>query len=463
MSDYYKSYDTFYFTKAGQVIPATSAAVSVVASLSVIYFVALASRAKLSTTYHRIIFFLSFADTVSSLASSLTTIPMPKDVMYPFEGRKLGSFETCEWQAFVYFLGSQFSVCANVTLNVYYLCTIRYKMREDRFRKIAEPCLLMFTFIFTLPFPLVLLHFDFLNPSPYESFCSFGGYPKECTYRDDVPCLRGDPTSPYIHFIRFFFLFGIILVFSFIILSMTLIVMSLREEESEASEDGNYDSSNQNEDGDSAESISEEKVQWTLDHSINRRVVLRQAIMYICAFLLTWIFTIFTYIWEEEWIFQILKCALQPLQGFFNALIFFSHKICNIRRSHRHIPFTEALYIVLTAPSEVPEVLLSRVEMVDSQSNCHNENSVPSAMSPYSGDAISLQTPSPSVDLSKALSSAGVSYGSETSEPGPSGRKYYDIILVPPVEAAAARLEPKTDNIYDFFDDKSLEVIDEED
>ena len=110
---------------------------------------------------------------------------------------------------------------------------------------------------------------------------------------------------------------------------------------------------------------------------------------------------------------------------------------------------------MLTAPSEVPEVLLSRIDLV--RQNDDNRADIASAISPYSGDAISLQTPSPSIDLSKALSSAGVSYGSKDESFVPM-RGYYNVTL-DPVEAAA-RLEGK--KIVVFGDDESMEVINED-
>ncbi len=443
-------------------ISITSATFSILSSSAVIYFV-LRSRTKLSKMYHRIIFFLSFFDVLGSLMIALSTLPMPKDVMYPFDGIKLGNVSSCQCQAFILFSTILLSIWTNASLNVYYLCTIRYKMKEESFKKIAQPLLLLFGIILTFPPLMVLQQLDLLNPSPFNTVCSFGVYPGDCTFRDEVPCLRGNENKAYDSFARLFFLLSMASSFGVIIISMALIVSSVHGEEStgdlpiRTSNDSISEAVCQVDSGLEAPHEPQRDLDGGSLHHVakSRRVIFHQAIMYICAFFITWIFTVLTFAWEENWALQILKCIFTPLQGFFNALIFFSHKICHIRRSHGHIPFTEALYIVLTAPSEVPEVLLSRIDLV--RQNDDNRADIASAISPYSGDAISLQTPSPSIDLSKALSSAGVSYGSKDESFVPM-RGYYNVTL-DPVEAAA-RLEGK--KIVFFGDDESMEVIKED-
>lgn len=458
----YDTYNTFYFTKAGQIVPTISALVSLISSSAVIYFV-LRSGSKLSTTYHRIMFFLSFWDIVGSASISLTTIPMPKDTIYPFEGKKLGSFATCEAQAFLYFVGTVFAICGNVALNIFYLCSIRYKMKEERIKKFVEPVMLFFAVLLTVPVPVVLLLGNFLNPSPFESYCSFGGYPKECTNRDDVQCIRGDPNSSSIQFIRTYLYCGIFLAFGTIIVSMVLIILTVYRAETGATS-VSKPKSNSMISKENPDLLEEEEEDDDVDQGegfqlVHTRIILRQAIMYIAAFFLIWVFTLISFFMPEVWAVQIFKCIFQPLQGLFNALIFVYHKVYNIRRSNKDLTFQEALFVLRTAPSQVPEVLLSRIDLVSTQMNNYNageeiescsDDLSPSMLSPYSGN--SLNTPSlPSVDLSNAISSTGISYASNKDESCNGVRKYYNYTL-----------EPSEAKSISIDDDESLEGNEEE-
>ena len=464
----YDTYNTFYFTKAGQIVPTISALVSLISSSAVIYFV-LRSGSKLSTTYHRIMFFLSFWDIVGSASISLTTIPMPKDTIYPFEGKKLGSFATCEAQAFLYFVGTVFAICGNVALNIFYLCSIRYKMKEERIKKFVEPVMLFFAVLLTVPVPVVLLLGNFLNPSPFESYCSFGGYPKECTNRDDVQCIRGDPNSSSIQFIRTYLYCGIFLAFGTIIVSMVLIILTVYRAETGATS-VSKPKSNSMISKENPDLLEEEEEDDDVDQGegfqlVHTRIILRQAIMYIAAFFLIWFFTLISYFMPEVWAVQIFKCIFQPLQGLFNALIFVYHKVYNIRRSNKDLTFQEALFVLRTAPSQVPEVLLSRIDLVSTQMNNYNageeiescsDDLSPSMLSPYSGN--SLNTPSlPSVDLSNAISSTGISYASNKDESCIGVRKYYiNNYTLEPSEAKSIEQRISID------DDESLEGDEEE-
>jgi hypothetical protein len=104
----------------------------------IIISIVLRSISGLKTTYHRIIFGLSFADCVTSFAIALTTIPMPKDVIYPFEMPSYGNIATCEAQGLAFMMGTVVAFCMNGLLNIYYLCTLRYSTKEKKFRCYVE-------------------------------------------------------------------------------------------------------------------------------------------------------------------------------------------------------------------------------------------------------------------------------------------------------------------------------------
>ena len=69
-----------------------------------------------STCYHRIILSLSASDSLVSLAIALTTIPMPREVIYPFEMPSYGNVETCIVQGISYITGKAVMVIMNCSL-----------------------------------------------------------------------------------------------------------------------------------------------------------------------------------------------------------------------------------------------------------------------------------------------------------------------------------------------------------
>ena len=111
----------FYFTWAGFIIPTMTGSLSFLSSLTIVIFIL---RSKSNTIYHRILVFLSLSDMITSLAIALTTLPMPRDVIYPFAGPSYGTIGTCEAQGLAYVVGNGLVYSTNGILNFYYACTL---------------------------------------------------------------------------------------------------------------------------------------------------------------------------------------------------------------------------------------------------------------------------------------------------------------------------------------------------
>jgi len=104
---------------------------------------------------------------LTSLAIALTTIPMPKDVIYPFAGRSYGTTATCEAQGLVFVIGSAIGIIMNAILNIYYLCTLRYKMKAATFSKFVEPILLVVGILLpVVTIITILANQGLINPNP---------------------------------------------------------------------------------------------------------------------------------------------------------------------------------------------------------------------------------------------------------------------------------------------------------
>lgn len=86
-----------------------SGSTSAISSVLIIAIVAKsAERLRLSTTYHRIMTFMSlFEIIIASISMALATIPMHKNNVYHFSGPMLvGNFSTCAAQGYLIVLGT---------------------------------------------------------------------------------------------------------------------------------------------------------------------------------------------------------------------------------------------------------------------------------------------------------------------------------------------------------------------
>ena len=131
--------DTFYLSKSASVLSSIQGCIvgmSSILTLTVIY----RSQIRLSSAYHRIMCSMSVMDLIASIAMALSTIPMPKDQIYPFEGAMIyGTTVTCEIQGFAYvvgFAGSSLYFCG---LCCFYLCIINFRMSDKAIRTYLEP------------------------------------------------------------------------------------------------------------------------------------------------------------------------------------------------------------------------------------------------------------------------------------------------------------------------------------
>ena len=345
----------FYFSKAGFVVPTITGLISCLSSLGTMWFIL---KSKSNTTYHRIIFTLSFFDMITSLAIAMTTIPMPKDVIYPFAGSSFGTVGTCEAQGLIYTAGSGMVLFMNGILNIYYVCSLRYGMKEEVFGKLIEPVLylLALTINGVIP-PIILLKTDLINPTITDPFCRPGVYPIGCNNSNDPECRGGAEDNRNF---TICYLVAMIAGMVTLISSMCMIIHSFHKRETNIKKRF-LRSRDENRYADSyyGELESAKKM---------KRTLAKQAMMYVGAFLITWLFPFISFIEGAEttsnWV-QALRMVFQPLQGFFNLLIFFYHKVSTVQKTDARRSFFDTLKIVLATPSSVPEVLaISSIQFV---------------------------------------------------------------------------------------------------
>ncbi len=357
----------FIFSKAGIALSTITGSLSCLSSFFIATFIL---RSTQNTTYHRILFILSSADICSSFAIALTTLPMPKDGIYPFASPSYGTTGTCEAQGLVFVIGSALQFCMNITLNIYYLCVIHFEMDDAKFKRLIEPILYFSSIIASTILPIVfLLKKNMLNPTPVDTFCGPRMYPDGCKIEDNPAC-RGDIGSMKLFFVGFNLCFwtglGVLVVtmctiiFTFVkrermakiefstpqevIMGSPTTMMSTKTEVLAL--------------GDDDKDILDYKMH-ELKHARKTKVtIITQSLMYIGAFLIAWLVTGLMSVnplVEDLYWAQVLKIGFQPLQGFFNALIFFYHKLYTFRLFvDGDATATEVLWFFITNPKKVP-------------------------------------------------------------------------------------------------------------
>jgi hypothetical protein len=351
-------------------IATTSGATSLVFSMLMLSII-MRSKERLSSPYHKITSFMSFWDIITSACILLTIVPMPSDVRdtYPFaEGRSYGNTLSCEIQGFLIITGQTFAMSSNIILNIFYLCTLRYGKSPEYINKRVLPIAFTVSALVSLTTGILPLAFGFLNPQQYEVFCYVGPYPKNCNNDESIECIRGEMKYETEQLI--FFIFGVVVGTVFLLFSISLLLvvssvfkteMTVRRLQIEAEQDAARIS-----DSDEKLSLSRTKeFRYT-------RTAGRVALMYISAFLITWIWTVISMVRPSTisvvgWlIIGYGRLIFVPLQGFFNCLIFVYNKVHNILSSSPdEMTFSQALKKVIFSPSiEEEQVIVSTLGMV---------------------------------------------------------------------------------------------------
>ena len=218
-------------------------------------------------------------------------------------------------------MGCWLAFCMIGTLNIFYACTLSFNVREEVYRRCIEPVIYVISITASVIGPIVLvLKADMLNPGVNDPFCGPAIYPEGCNKEDDPDC-RGTPGGSRNYLLAF--IFALTLGFGTLIVTMGSVIYTFYKREQRVKEKIKSRTETTDED----ESIHKAR---ELEHAQKMtRVISKQALMYIGAFVITWIIPMFTAVEAigALYFFQVLRMIFQPLQGFFNMLIFFIIKL----------------------------------------------------------------------------------------------------------------------------------------
>jgi len=403
--DLYKN-RRFPITKIGLTINRISGSLSAISSFLVI-FVILRSSTKISTTYHRFMLCLSVSDIAGSVAIALTTLPMPKPGddtyvdSYNYAGKRIGNRATCTAQGFIIYTGLIISFSYHISLWVYYLCTIRYKLEADTISRRIEPYLHLFNITLPLTLACFPLARGLYNPLPDRPTCNVSIHPEICVqepYKEFIECTHGSKEDvPYLKNVIICFLAALALGFLITVICMCLIFHSVFSEDKlvkayeqmyrntprSSNNATKHDNQSQN-----------DKLQSSKANFEKTKIIAKQCASYLVVWLLTWIIPFLNLLMKQSELMLALYVIFTPLQGFWSFIIFSYNKVYTIHRSQRDCSYFKAFKMIFTT-SRYPEILVSNLTLVKGlgdlnlEEECEEEKQVKFVVNPGSMDDFS--------------------------------------------------------------------------
>jgi hypothetical protein len=347
---------TLNTSATGIIIATCSASASVVGSALIVICILRSDRG-LGIVYHRIMFGMSCFDFVQSLAMTFTTLPMPTDMLYEqFQGLAAGTTTTCDIQGFTIVFASFCTLMFNAILCIYYLCSIRFKMKDECFSRVMEPLLYLVSIIFCLVIASSGIYYGQFNPSPQTyPWCSHARYPWWCS-SDDADCAyeRGE----YEASLPFEMAANMVVVLCGIVVIVTMIIVSWHVYRQERVLKAVFSSclSDRN----------ESRLRLYKKNMMHTRDVVISALLYTAVFFVVWHYP-FVRIFRGKLavapIEEILRLIFRPSQGLLNVIIFVYHKVRNLRSHRPGITLRHALNKAFYAQDD-PQYCVSNLTLV---------------------------------------------------------------------------------------------------
>lgn len=299
--------DTLYSPLQQKVLtytPVVTGPLSVFGSSFVVYDILADRRNKLKKTYHRILLGLSIMDSISSAGIvAFSSWAVPKDTPGVYGAQ--GNTATCDASGFFLHLNMSTALYTSL-LSYFYVLVIRSRKSEKWIASYAEPIIHSVSILVPLITGAVALAMGFFNPLVVVAgWCWIIDFPANCSSTDEAECERG---GNYKTFSRIAALGTFAFAWCFIVVDMVLIFLTVRTTEKRLQQYA----------GDSA-------MRRTKETGV-------QALLYIGSFFATYIaLAIIQLVPMDEtasnrsYFFGLAFVGkfFMPLQGFWNALIYF--------------------------------------------------------------------------------------------------------------------------------------------
>ena len=162
---------------------------SLIGSITLIIMIFL-SKQKLSNPFRRIIFGISFFDCIQSLSHALVIFKTNPSKPTWFA---LGNQFSCRGLVFFQLAGHNGALLYSLSINIFYICLIKYNMRRYTYMLWVEPFIHGIPIIWALTAGIVVLVTNQINPSKVATGECFIApyYPAICLHNPDIECDRG--------------------------------------------------------------------------------------------------------------------------------------------------------------------------------------------------------------------------------------------------------------------------------
>ena len=283
-------------------IPRVTATLSSLGSLAIMRMILSDRKEKLKKPNHRLMLGLSTIDAFHSAVYLMTTLPSPVDSnIYG----AIGNTRTCSAQGFFLMLGLAVPIY-NTSLSLFFLLTIRYRMRQRDFANKIEPFLHLVSVLAPLALASVFLFIGEIKSGGVQCYGKVD---------DSIIKLR----------IIWWVVFAMVTL-CFCINSCALVSIS------------HYVVAQ----ADTVRRYSYSQAQNNRTSSKNKATIV-QSLLYTVAFFITFLFPYIAF-FKDKWCFPLEVCTeiFYPLQGFWNFLLY-TRPI--IQREKRIAPEQSYLYI----------------------------------------------------------------------------------------------------------------------
>jgi len=326
-----------------RIIMASSSLISIVGSSTIICMI-LRGPKKLRQLNNRIILSMSFVDILYSGALLFSTTPIPRNTHCTFGN--IGNAQTCAAQGFFIHIGTCVPLY-NAMLCLYYVARICYKIDEATIKKHCE--IYMHIIALILPLGVAILGVAF---NLFHSRLVFCWFANECRFGDEG-CGEGwnGTRAKVFNFVLCLSFGSFILVTLTIIASMSMIFFELQKRE-RASKRYLFSAAVA-----SSNSLNTRCSKRTSVAQIASEHTIKQAILYVCALLVTYSPSMVSFIYDvvcrnrtcetpiDE--LNILIAIFHPLQGFFNFIIYIRPRYNLVKSQNREMHFWSVLKVVI--------------------------------------------------------------------------------------------------------------------
>ena len=285
---------------------------------------------------------MCFFDIISSTGYVLSTAPSPRETENVFGA--IGNTETCVTQALFIQIGLSCSYFFGV-LMLYYLLTIRFQMTDAVYSKNVEPFVNIFCIVWPLLTGIIGLLLKVYNN--IGNVCFIGAYPRGCHHKgSEVECSRG---KHYFSFMAIMVGVPLCFLFIFVPTSMAIVYWSVYKQRFTMEHKWGHVRRKYSlrYKGSSHKNPRRNKDLVSLSDDKQTKEVRLQALLYVGAFILTWIWPFIGQALKNKKSFSLVMCTqiFYPLQGFWNFFIYIRPRISNVRDAYPGQFFLTSLWI----------------------------------------------------------------------------------------------------------------------